>query len=123
GGLGRKHECIHCDTCGVQYAPVDDAPEAAPERCLVCADERQYVGQSGQRWTTAEGLRAGGRRNVFAEVEPDLTTINTRPSFAIGQQGHLIRTPVGNVLWEAVSLCDAETIAGIRARGGIAAIA
>jgi hypothetical protein len=112
-----------CETCGVQFAPVPEHPDVPPEQCPVCEDERQYVGYNGQRWTTTEGLRAGGRRNELAEVEPGLTTINTRPSFAIGQQGHMIRTPVGNLLWESVSLCDEETVAAIRERGGIAAIA
>ena len=112
-----------CETCGVQFAPVEGSSDAPPRRCPVCEDERQYVGPNGQRWTTTTGLRAGGRRNEFEDVEPDLTTINTRPSFAIGQQGHLIRTPVGNLLWESVSLCDDETVAGIRERGGLAGIA
>ena len=29
-----------CETCGTQYA---EAP-AGPERCVICDDERQYVG-------------------------------------------------------------------------------
>lgn len=112
-----------CQTCGVQFAPVAGNPNQPPERCPVCEDDRQYVGPNGQKWTTTEELLAGGRRNVFAEIEPGLTTVNTRPSFAIGQQAHLIQTPVGNLLWESVSLCDEETIAGLKARGGVAAIA
>jgi len=49
--------------------------------------------------------------------------VNTHPSFAIGQQAHLIQTPAGNLLWESISLCDAATVAAIRERGGVAAIA
>ncbi len=112
-----------CETCGVQFAPVPEQPDRPPARCPVCEDERQYVGRNGQRWTTMADLAAGGRQNVLAEVEPGLTTINTVPSFAIGQQGHLIRTPVGNLLWESTSLCDAASVAAVRARGGIDAIA
>lgn len=112
-----------CETCGVQFAPVPDQPELPPERCPVCEDERQYVGRSGQRWTTIEGLRDEGRHNVVAEIEPGLTTFNTVPSFAIGQQAHLIQTPAGNLLWEAIGLCDPETIAAIQEQGGLAAIA
>jgi len=112
-----------CETCGVQYAPVSDRPDAPPERCLICEDERQYVGRNGQRWTTTEQLLAGGRRNVLADVEPGLTAINTVPSFAIGQQGHLIQTSVGNLLWESISLCDTDTVTAVRERGGISAIA
>lgn len=112
-----------CRTCGVQFAPVPGRPENPPERCPVCEDERQYVGPNGQQWTSRDQLLTEGRRNVLAEVEPGLTTVNTRPSFAIGQQGHLIQTPAGNLLWESVSLCDDETVEAIRARGGVAAIA
>jgi hypothetical protein len=68
-------------------------------------------------------LQAGGRRSVVAEVEPGLTTIDTSPSFAIGQHAHLIQTPAGNLLWESVSLWDDEAIEALRARGGVAAIA
>jgi hypothetical protein len=112
-----------CETCGVQFAPVPEHPDAPPDRCPICEDDRQYVGPRGQRWTTTENLLVGGRRNHLTEVEPGLITINTRPSFAIGQQGNLIQTPVGNLLWESISLCDEETVAAIRALGGIAAIA
>jgi hypothetical protein len=112
-----------CETCGVQFAPRADRPDEPPERCPVCDDERQYVGRKGQRWTTMERLKSGGRRSVVAEVEPGLTTINTSPSFAIGQQSHLIRTPAGNLLWESVSLWDDDAIAALRQRGGVAAIA
>jgi glyoxylase-like metal-dependent hydrolase (beta-lactamase superfamily II) len=112
-----------CVTCGVQFAPIPEVAATPPETCPICADDRQYVGRDGQEWTTTGKLLAGGRRNFFAEIEPGLVTINTRPSLAIGQQGHLIHTPVGNLLWESVSLCDDDTIEAIRERGGIAAIA
>jgi hypothetical protein len=112
-----------CETCGVQFAPRADRPDEPPERCPVCDDERQYVGRNGQRWTTMERLRSDGRRSLIAEVEPGLTTIDTSPSFAIGQHAHLIQTPGGNLLWESVSLWDAESIEALRARGGVAAIA
>lgn len=107
-----------CVTCGVQFAPTPEPPAGCP----ICEDERQYVRRGGQRWTTAEHLAAEGRRNEFSEIEPGLTTINTQPSFGIGQQAHLIQTPVGNVLWEAIGLCDPDTVAAVRARGGVAAI-
>jgi|SRR5579859_5989614 len=115
--------CFICVTCGVQHAPRADFPDRSPSACPVCEDERQYVRPTGQEWTTTEQLVAEGRRNLLAEIEPGLTTINTVPSMAIGQQGHLIQTPAGNVLWESVSLCEPESIAAVRARGGIAAIA
>ena len=47
-----------CVTCGVQQA----LSTSAPERCPICEDERQYVRQGGQAWTTLEDLAAGGHR-------------------------------------------------------------
>ena len=112
-----------CERCGVQYSPRADRPDQPPERCPICEDERECVGRNGQRWTSMEQLRSEGRRTVITEIEPGLTTINTTPSFAIGQQAHLIQTPVGNLLWESVSLWDDQAIDALRARGGVAAIA
>ena len=37
-----------CATCGNHY-PDQESP---PEKCVICADERQWVPPSGQRWTT-----------------------------------------------------------------------
>ncbi len=121
--VGGQVTAFICATCGVQFAPRTDRPEEPPSCCPICEDERQYVGRSGQRWTTMEAMRAGGRTSVVAEVEPGLTTVNTSPSFAIGQQSHLIQTPVGNLLWESVSLWDDDGIAALKARGGVSAIA
>ena len=84
-----------CKTCGVQYA----AAEAPPEHCLICEDERQYIGNNGQQWTTLSELQAE-RHNSASEDEPHLTGFTTSPSFAIGQRARLIRTPHGNILWE-----------------------
>lgn len=111
-----------CETCGVQHAERADRPDAAPERCPICLDERQYVGFRGQRWTTLEALRHS-RANHLEEPEPGLTTIDTRPGFAIGQRANLIQTSAGNLLWDCVGLLDDATVADVRERGGIAAIA
>jgi hypothetical protein len=75
-----------CKTCGVQHAPSDGPPEV----CLICNDERQYVGWAGQEW-----------------------------SFAIGQRALLVQTPTGNFLWDAISYIDDETIGRIRELGGL----
>ena len=107
-----------CATCGTQF-PASSTP---PANCPICDDERQYVGPDGQRWTTMDALRAG-RRNEIREVEAGLLGIGTTPSFAIGQRALLVRTPGGNILWDCLSLLDDETIAAVRERGGIGAIA
>src|ERR687896_715820 len=62
--------CFMCVTCGTQHAESD----APPARCAVCEDARQYVPESGQRWTTHEAALER-HRNVLldddaaAEVE------------------------------------------------------
>lgn len=107
-----------CVTCGTQFPP---AP-AAPAHCPICADERQYVPDAGQRWTTLEALRAT-HRNAFQQVEPGLMGIGTVPAFGIGQRALLLRSPGGNVLWDCISLLDDATVAIVTALGGLSAIA
>lgn len=107
-----------CVTCGTQFAATD----TPPAHCPICTDPRQYVGWQGQQWTTLATLQAE-RHNEIKEIEPDLTGIGTQPSFAIGQRALLVQTPVGNLLWDCISLIDDTTIAAVRALGGVAAIA
>src|SRR5688500_10713402 len=86
---GRAMSNYVCVTCGVQYAET----EAVPERCLICEDERQYVGWGGQKWTALDEMR-GEHKNVVEEDEPGLVGITTETSvaqgFAIGQRARLI---------------------------------
>ena len=107
-----------CVTCGVQYGETD----VPPEHCIICEDERQYVGRNGQRWTTPAELREH-HHNRIQDIEPGLTGIGTEPGFAIGQRALLVQTAAGNVLWDCVSLLDDATVEAVRARGGISAIA
>jgi glyoxylase-like metal-dependent hydrolase (beta-lactamase superfamily II) len=107
-----------CVTCGTQFT----AGEAAPERCPICEDERQYTPPEGQRWTALDDLRRG-HDNVFRLQEPGLVGIGTRPAFAIGQRALLIRSPRGNVLWDCVTLFDDTTAMLVESLGGISAIA
>jgi hypothetical protein len=97
-----------CITCGTQYPP---SPEP-PAECPICLDERQYVGHDGQQWTTMADL-ASAHRNRVRELEPGLAGIGTEPSFAIGQRALL----VGGLLWDCITLIDADTIAAVRAAG------
>lgn len=107
-----------CVTCGAHFPPAEEPRPGCP----ICEDERQYVGHGGQRWTTLDDLRRG-HRNAIRTVEDGLTGIATEPTFAIGQEAHLVETPAGNVLWNCTSLVDDETVAAVEARGGLAAIA
>ncbi|HEX5691554.1 MAG TPA: hypothetical protein VFX76_16185, partial [Roseiflexaceae bacterium] len=89
--------------------------------CPICEDERQYVGPNGQQWTTLAKLNAT-HRNTFIEIDTSITGIRTEPLFGISQHAALIQTPAGNVLWEAISYLDDETVERVKALGGIAAI-
>ncbi len=61
--------------------------------------------------------------NAFYPESPGIWGIGTEPKFAIGQRGLLIQHSSGNILWDCVSLLDTDTVARIRALGGISAIA
>jgi glyoxylase-like metal-dependent hydrolase (beta-lactamase superfamily II) len=111
-------ETFICITCGTQFPP----SAGAPASCPICADDRQYIRETGQEWTTLTRLRAS-HRNEVVEVDPGVTAIATTPSFAIGQQAHLIGTNTGNVLWDCISLLDDETVEIVRRNGGLKAIA
>lgn len=107
-----------CVTCGVQYADT----KLEPEHCLICEDERQYVNKNGQTWTMMQALQSD-HRNVLRTVERNLTGIRSEPQFGIGQQALLVQTPNGNVLWDCISLIDADTIRAVRDLGGVSGIA
>lgn len=107
-----------CVTCGVQYGDTD----SPPEHCLICEDDRQYIGHNGQQWTTLPEMQKS-YHNRIEEVDPNIIGIGTEPSFGIGPRALLVQTPNGNVLWDCVSLLDDATIETVRAHGGIAAIA
>jgi len=113
-----ERECYVCVTCGTQFAP----SEREPDRCPICEDERQYVGEGGQRWTTLAALRES-HRNRIGEVEPDLFEIQPEPKAGIGQRAFLVRTPEGNLLWDCVPLLDDETVERVKSLGGLAGIA
>jgi len=110
--------CFVCATCGTQFAE----SEAPPAGCAICEDERQYVGQAGQRWTTLASLQED-YHNVIKPLERNLTGIGTHPAFAIGQRALLVQTPEGNRLWDCITYLDEPTIAAIKALGGVDAIA
>lgn len=107
-----------CVTCGTQFPPADQPPR----RCPICEDERQFVGLQGQQWTTLEQLQRTHRNTLYQEGE-GIWGVTTTPAFGIGQRALLIQTGRGNFLWDCVSLIDDDTVALIKALGGISAIA
>lgn len=104
-----------CKTCGTSY-------DAQPERCPICEDERQYVPASGQAWIEYATVTAT-HANKWQQLEPQLYSIKTVPSFAINQRALLLRTPHGNILWDCIANLDPATHAIITALGGLRAIA
>src|SRR5712691_2965869 len=107
-----------CVQCGVQFSKTAEPPL----RCPICQDERQFVRHGGQQWTTLEELPLH-HHNRFEEEAPHLLGIGTEPEFAIGQRALLVQSPAGNLLWDCISLLDDKTIAAVKARGRIRAIA
>src|SRR3982074_2820918 len=107
-----------CKTCGAQYAECDQTPTV----CTICQDERQYVGITGQQWTTLERLRLTNRNSIRFK-EPGLIGVGIEPHFAIGQRALFLRTPKGNVLWDCLPLLDEAVVEAIKALGSISAIA
>lgn len=113
-----------CATCAVETAPVMTASgEEPPERCPICEDERQYVPPTGQEWTTLQRLQREGERVVVVELEPDLYGLRSEPKVGIGQQGILLRTPDGNLLWDPPGYVDEAAAAAVQDLGGVAVIA
>ena len=107
-----------CATCANHY-PEDTSPPAA---CVICADERQWVPASGQRWTTAEELAGAGHRGDVREVEPGLLGVGVDPPVAIGQRALLVRTDAGNLLWDPPGYLDDAAVAAVADAGGLRAV-
>jgi len=107
-------EAIGCATCGVEYGTERDA---LPAVCPICADERQYVPQTGQAWVT-QGELADRAEVRVAELGPDQWGV-TAVGVGIGQTMQVIRTPAGVMLWDPTGLADVETADFIRALGPV----
>ncbi|WP_347156661.1 MBL fold metallo-hydrolase [Pontibacter chitinilyticus] len=107
-----------CATCGTRYP----GARTATDSCPICLDERQYVGDNGQVWTSYQAL-AKGRSIRFEELTPMLFVLQPVPSLAIGQRAHLIHSEAGNILWDCIPFLDEPAVAYIRSLGGLKAIA
>ena len=106
-----------CNTCGTQFS----SGRAQPDACPVCDDERQYVGWSGQTWTTHASLGEG--RTLKLDDDDGVLGITLSPSFAINQRAMFLPTDAGNILWECLSLVTPAAVEALAARGGVDLIA
>jgi hypothetical protein len=104
-----------CATCGVEHA--DDAGV-----CPVCADERQWVPASGQRWTTLAQLEADGHRTRLQEREPSLLALTVEPTVGIGHTAFVVTSGAGSVLWDPPGYVDDAAVERIRCSGQVLAI-
>jgi hypothetical protein len=115
-----------CKACGTQFSPSILARSHG--RCPVCEDERQYVPEEGQVFTTLPAVR-DGHRIAIDPIEPGLFALRLErrdgagAPLGIGQRAFLVRTPAGNVLFDCLPSLDDETITALEELGGIAAIA
>ena len=108
---------IICSTCGTYY-PAD----AAPSICRICEDERQYLPDGGQSWTTPKDLVRKYSIHLN-KLHERLYEIEINPMFAIGQRALLVLSEQGNILWDCIPMLDELTIEFIRSKGGLKAIA
>jgi hypothetical protein len=106
-----------CVQCGAQF-PESLTP---PQRCLICEDERQFVGWDGQKWLSREEFAATHR--VVWRDDLGIPGVAIEPRFAIGQRALLLRERDGCVMWDCIPMVTEAAIAYVRSLGGLKAIA
>jgi len=107
-----------CTTCGTQY----NTAVSLNAECTICKDDRQYVPESGQSWTTLDELQ-NDYGVIVKQLHDNLYEIKSSPAFAIGQRALLVLTPQGNILWDCIALINEPIIELIKSKGGLKAIA
>ncbi|HTE26043.1 MBL fold metallo-hydrolase [Flavitalea sp.] len=109
-------EHIICSTCGTQYKTHKQ------EICFICSDERQYIPEQGQAWTTHQQLLQKHNVEVL-KLQDNLFQFTVSPAIGIGQRALLLLSPEGNILWDCIPLLDDIVTEFIRSKGGLKAIA
>lgn len=94
---------ISCTTCAVEY------DEPLPEVCPICADDRQYLPEDGQSWSSPDDFRSAGARIDVVELLPGLVGV-TAENVGIAQQMKIIDTAAGAVVWDPVGWFDDATV-------------
>lgn len=108
-----------CATCAVETA----GEPAAGAVCPLCADERQYLPRTGQRWTSVRELAEAGCAIEVNEVEIGLLGLQASPRVGIGQRSLLATTEHGNLLWDPVGMITDEAVQRVRRAGPVLAVA
>ena len=119
--ISQTDNLLICTACGTQF---DVENRALLLRCRICDDPRQFVPVTGQAFTTMSELKEREHKNKWKPIDDDdrFWSIWTEPKVAIGQRAVLIKTALGNVLWDCITYLDAETIEWINSLGGLAAV-
>ncbi|NEU70258.1 MBL fold metallo-hydrolase [Spirosoma agri] len=113
----RTKEAKVCTTCGTHY-PTGKVVELCP----ICLDDRQYIPDTGQGWTTSQKMEISHSIKIV-KLQEHLYELVINPKFAIGQRALLVLSPGGNILWDCIPLLDEPTMAFIQGKGGLKAIA
>ncbi|MGG5210072.1 hypothetical protein ACQWU4_14165 [Chryseobacterium sp. MIQD13] len=106
-----------CTECGTQY------PDSYTGNvCIICADERQSVPQSGQSWTTHDKLLENHSVKI-KKINDNLYEFTVNPRFSIGQRALFVISEHGNLMWDCIPLIDEGVIEFIKSKGGLKTIA
>jgi hypothetical protein len=84
-----------CKACGTVYPDAEKPPSACP----ICEDPRQYIpAGEGQVWLRWQDVISGHEADIREEA--DTIGIGMAPPFAIEQRALLVKSAIGNVLWD-----------------------
>jgi glyoxylase-like metal-dependent hydrolase (beta-lactamase superfamily II) len=107
-----------CTTCGTQYPP----NKSVPQLCHICNDDRQYINEDGQSWTSMGSLVKAYHTQIN-KITTGLYSIKTTPDFALANRAFIVQSAGGNILWDCVPYIDSNAIEFINSIGGLQAIA
>jgi hypothetical protein len=107
-----------CEACGTVYPDAEEPPSACP----ICEDPRQYIpAGEGQVWLRWQDVISGHEPDLREEA--GVVGIGMAPPFAIEQRALLVKSAIGNVLWDCIPYLDDALGEHVAREGGIAAIA
>lgn len=107
-------DLAQCATCGVEYAAA-----ALPPTCPICADDRQWVPEDGQRWVRPADSTA---TIDLVEREPGLWGLVVDDGVGIGQQAKVVVTEQGCVMVDVPAAITDDAVRAVRELGPLRAI-